>query len=231
MDAIESKGIEFMIYQYLANSVGGFIQQTAVCYVQRGYFFYVIGQLPKDKNIFEIDQKLLNKYQISLSKDQRYRRKKEGLGNVQYIRCENTFLLLANSGKHLFFDEEKTVIQDVRKTPIKVFGYSIKWEKEKVLVSIDEPHFHKLKATMLELALKMDPKKLKLRFRSINFESYSPVYHQIKSIWNAVNLKRKAAGLPPVPISALRNKRRIYRPFKPGKYAQQQLANFLNGVN
>ena len=37
-------------YRYEATSVAGFIQQLAVCYVGRGYWFYVTGTVPEHKD-------------------------------------------------------------------------------------------------------------------------------------------------------------------------------------
>ena len=203
-----------MNYQYLTYSISGLIQQTAVCYVQRGYWFYVLGHIPKDKNPLEVDQKFLEKYQIGISKDQRYRRKKAGIASIQYIRYQNTFLLLATEGNHPLFEEEKTALRDARTAPIRVFGYSICWQNDRVFVSLDQRSFTKLRKEFLELALRLKPHTLAAKFWAIRFEPYRQVYHQIKSIWKTVNLKRKTAGLPPVPSSALRHKRRICRPFQ-----------------
>ena len=201
-----------MNYQYLTYSISGLIQQTAVCYVQRGYWFYVLGHIPKDKNPLEVDQKLLEKYQIGMSKFQRCRRKKAGIASIQYIRYQNTFLLLATEGNHPIFHQEQ--VQDARTSPIRVFGYSICWQNGRVFVSLDHRSFTKLRKEFLELALRLKTHTLAARFWAIRFEPYRQVYHQIKSIWRSVNLKRKTAGLPPVPYSALRHKRRICRPFQ-----------------
>ena len=206
-----------MNYQYLTHSVGGFIQQAAVCYVQRGYYFYVFGQIKKDANLLEVDQKIMNKYQIRISKDQRYRRKQEGVASVQYLRYERTFLLLATHGKHQFFKEEKNQIKDARHAPIRAFGYMIQWVNDQLLVSIDKKNCQKLKTEMMQAALLHGPQTLAAKFWAIRFEPYSRVYKQIKSIWKSVNLRRRTAGLPPVPVSALRHNRRIYRPFEPEK--------------
>ena len=220
-----------MNYPYLTYSISGLIQQTAVCYVQRGYGFYVLGHIPKDKNPLEVDQKLLAQYQIGISKDQRYRRKKQGIASIQYIRYRNTFLLLATEGNHPLFEEEKTALRDVRTAPICVFGYSIGWQNDRVFVSLDHRSFTKLQKEFLELALRQTPQKLAAKFWAIRFEPYRPVYHQIKSIWRSVNLKRKTAGLPLVPYSALRHNRRIYRPFQSetGGVIGRQAAQRANG--
>ena len=223
-----------MTYQYLTQSVGGFIQQAAVCYVQRGYWFYVIGHIENGKNPLEVDQIILEKYKVGISKFQRCRRKKEGIAGVQYLRYNNTFLLLATQGEHHFFAEENTAIQDARVSPIRLFGYSIKWQKGRALVSLDEPSFRKLRDSFLQVALRQNPKILGLKFWSIHFDPYSEVYRQINSIWRTVNLKRKTAGLPPVPISAVRRKRRIYRPFEssaPVKSTSIQPENKVNSTS
>lgn len=143
-----------MSYRYLTRSVGGLIQQLAVCYVQRGYCFYVIGQIPKGKNYRLIDRKILSQYQIEMSKFQRYRLKKKGCANVQYLRYRNTFVLLATQGEHRFFAEEQNALRDVRESPMRLFGYTITYKNGRVLVGLDEETYRNLKAAFLQLALR-----------------------------------------------------------------------------
>ncbi|MBU0717022.1 MAG: hypothetical protein KJ749_02135 [Planctomycetes bacterium] len=50
-------------------------------------------------------------------------------------------------------------------------------------------------------------------FGLVDFEPYAPVRRQLLNLLRAVNRARKEAGLEPVPMSCLRLKRRIYRPF------------------
>jgi hypothetical protein len=206
-----------MAYRYLARSVGGFIQQAAVYYIQRGYYFYVLGRVPKGTRCCQIDRKILAQYEIELSKDQRYRRKKKGQANVQYLRYRDTFLVLATEGEHPFFAEEKTAIQDARVSPLRVFGYAITHQNGRVLVGLDEETYRHLRADFLRLALRQTPHVLARKFWSLPFEPYSPVYRQVLSICKAVNSKRKTGGLPLVPSSTLRRKRRSFRPFDTGE--------------
>ena len=56
-----------MNYRYLTHSIGGFIQQLAVCYLQRGYWFYVTGDIPPGKDPALIDRKLRAKYETDPS--------------------------------------------------------------------------------------------------------------------------------------------------------------------
>jgi hypothetical protein len=203
-----------MEYRYLTHSVGGFIQQLAVCYLQRGYWFYVSGDIPSGKDSARIDHKLLGQYEINLSKYQRCRRKKYGQANIQYLRYQNTFLLLATQGEHAFFAQEQDV-KDMRRFPIKCFGYSITFKNGHVLVSIDQKTYHDLEAYFLEIALHRKAKTLLWELRTLPFEPYTPVYRQLVSIWKSVNEKRQKAGFDLLPSSTLRRKRKIYRPFEP----------------
>lgn len=202
-----------MAYRYLARSVGGFIQQAAVYYVQRGYYFYVLGRVPKDSRGQQIDRKILTKYDIELSKFQRYRLKKKGQARIQYLRYRDTFVLLATEGKHRFFAEEQTALRDARVLPLRVFGYAISHQNGRVLVSLDEETYRHLRADFLHLALRRTPHTLARKFWSLPFEPYGPVYRQVLSICQAVNRKRKTGGLSLVPSSTLRRLRRSFRPF------------------
>lgn len=47
----------------------------------------------------------------------------------------------------------------------------------------------------------------------IPFEPYAPVRRQLLNILRAVNRVRQAAGFESVPVSALRLRRRVVRPF------------------
>jgi hypothetical protein len=64
-----------MRYRCEATSVSGFIQQLAVGYIGRGYYFYVTGQVPEGKDPRRIDEKLVEKYGIDIGKTARARRK------------------------------------------------------------------------------------------------------------------------------------------------------------
>ena len=207
-----------MNYHYLTHSIGGFIQQVTVCYVQRGYWFYVIGNIPPKKDPLKTDQFLIDKYGIDLSKFQRYRRKQLGQASLQYIRYQDTFLLLATKGAHSFFAKEHG-IRDARRYPIQVFGYSISYRKGHALVGLDNETYCNLEAEFLSLAVHRKAETLIWKFRNLPFEPYRPVYQQVLSIWKAVNEKRKTAGFDLLPSSCLRRLRRIYLPFEPDRKA------------
>ena len=95
-----------MEYRCVATSVEGFVQQLAVAYITHGYWFYVAGRIPEGKDPTAVDVKLIDRYGIAISKWARARRKKQSLANMQYLRHERFFILLATKGRHDFFERE-----------------------------------------------------------------------------------------------------------------------------
>ena len=85
------------MYTCEAVSVEAFVQQVAVSYLGNGYWFYVSGYIPKSKDLWQVDEKLIERYEIDISKWTRCRRKKEGKANVQYIRFDRFFLTHGNA--------------------------------------------------------------------------------------------------------------------------------------
>jgi len=81
------------MYRCEATSVEGFIQQLAVACVANGYWFYVTGTIPHHKDPCAVDRRLIVRYSIDLSKWTRTRRKRAGLGNVQYLRHGRCFVI------------------------------------------------------------------------------------------------------------------------------------------
>lgn len=202
-----------MGYRYEATSIPGFIQQLAVGYVGRGYFFYVMGRVPEGKDPRCIDRKLTAKYGIAISKASRARRKALGYANLQYIRYRDTFLLLATPGKHEFFVEEASQIRDAREIPIKLFGYAISYRAGHPHVRIEQQQYLELKSYFAEVAVRRKKEALERGLRFLHFEPYAPVRSQLCAVLREINRRRKAAGFDPLPSSCLRTRRRIVKPF------------------
>ena len=114
-----------MPYQCVATSVAGFVQQLAVNYVARGYYFYVTGTIPDGKDPTKTDQKIIAQYGIDISKWARARRKKDGKANVQYLRYDRFYVIIATHGEHPFFAAEQNQIRNIRKQPLRFRGYAI----------------------------------------------------------------------------------------------------------
>jgi hypothetical protein len=202
-----------MSYRCEATSVAGFIQQVAVGYLARGYYFYVSGRIPAGKDPRKVDAKLIRKYGIDLSRGQRYRRKKAGLANVQYIRHERYFLLMATHGQHRFFEDEMRRIRDARRVPIKYAGYSVSHSNGRANVRMDRATYRQALADLTDLALRRSVEHMIIAFQGLPFEPYSPIRKQKLLQLRAVNRVRLRATLDPVPPQALRLRRRIYMPF------------------
>lgn len=204
-----------MNYRVETTTVEGFVQQLAVAYVQRGYFFYVTGIIPSQKDPAAVDAKLLAKYSINVSRWARARRKRAGLANHHLIRFDRFFAILATPGEGRFFTEEADGVRDARRVPIKFGGYAIGYSGGHVRVRIEKQLYRDLKAYYLDLATRRSPEGLAAEFqRYMDFEPYAPVRSQCLAVLRAVNRVRAAAGLGIVSFS-FRTRRRIVRPFDP----------------
>lgn len=204
------------MYRWNATSVEGFVHQLAVSYLGNGYWFYVTGEIPPGKDPGRVDEKLMGRYEIALSKWARARRKQTGIANLQYLRYERFFVLLATHGRHRFFEEEASAIRDARKTPIRFHGYSISYRGGHPHVRIEQEEYKRVKSYFVELAVRRSAETLERELGKLRFEPYAPVRRQLLSILRAVNRERKEAGFRPVSGKCFRFKRRSCRPFGPG---------------
>jgi len=206
-------------YRCVASSVEGFVQQLAVCYVTHGYYFYVTGQIPEKKDPVRVDQRIIERYRINVSKSARVRQKKAGEANLQYLRFGRSFVILATPGVHHFFQEEAAILKDLRETPIRFYDYAISCHKSwgkgalHASVRIDRRRYSELKAHFVKISVHRSVKDMILEFWRFPFEPYAPIRNQLYMILRAVNRKRHAAGLEPVPKAALRLFRKTIQPF------------------
>jgi hypothetical protein len=204
-------------YRCAAVSVEGFIQQLAVSYVARGYLYYVAGSIPETADPVIVDEKLITKYEISDSKWVRARRKKRGQANVQYLRFNRFFILLATPGFHRFWAEERQ-IRDIRRWPVRFAGYSVgfrlgkdmKWH---VSVRIDPVEFRLIKRCFIRIAATTSFDELLSRICGLRFAPYAPVRDQLRTLLRTINRHRRAGGLEPLPWSILPQGRAVVLPF------------------
>lgn len=214
-----------MEYRAVTTSVEGFVQQIACCYLRHGYWFYVSGHVPPGKDPKQVDRKLISKYNIAVSESTRARRKKVGRANLQYIRHESTFLILATKGEHRFFEDEADSIRDFRRVPFRYAGYSIsyrrggrkrngmpdtEWHSH---VEIERRQYLELRAWFAERALRESPDRIERAFQNLPIAVYAPVRRQLLMMLREVNRVRKTAGRSQVDSDALPLKRRVVRPF------------------
>ena len=214
-----------MPYRCVASSPEGLVQQVAVSYLRHGYWWYVNGRVPQDKDPRVVDRKLIEKYGIDLTDRQRAHRKRQGLANMQYIRYGNWFLLLVTEGHHPFKQRERNRIRDCRRNPIKFEGYSISYRRSGITpkggcdakwhscVRIDLPTYRQLKTYLLDRACHRSVENLVGDFSRVPYARFAPVRRQLLTIWRAVNRARSQMGYEAVPVNRIRLRRVIQRPF------------------
>lgn len=214
-----------LAYRCITTSPAGLVQQVAVSYLRHGYWFYVSGRIKPGKDPMALDRKLIEKYQIAISERERTARKRRGLANMQYIRYQNWFLLLATEGHHQFKQEERNQLRDCRRVPIKFEGYSISYRRSGVTpqggaspkwharVAIDLRTYRELKAFFLDRACHRSVENLAAEFGRLPYARYAPVRRQLLNILRAVNAARARTGYEPLPHSVLKLRRAIVRPF------------------
>jgi len=206
-----------MEYRCVTTSVEGFVQQLAVAYITHGYWFYVTGQIPEGKDPAAVDAKLIDRYGIAITKWARCRRKKQGLANMQYLRYERFFALVATKGRHEFFERERTSLRDVRRVPIKFAVYNIGCRKGREgrwhpSVRIDYEEHRRLKAMLLDIGIHV-PAAVVRELSKLPYMRFGPVNRQLSDILRIINLARRNAGLKSLSVQTAPRKRRIFQPF------------------
>ncbi|WP_171475727.1 hypothetical protein [Frigoriglobus tundricola] len=199
-----------------ATTVEGFIQQLAVQYVGRGYYFFVTGTIKPHKNPAQVDAKLCARYGVGQSKWAKARRRAAGRASHAYIRFERFFVLLCTHGESPFFEDEGERVRDARKSPVRFRGYAVSFRGGHVHVRIDRPRYLELKSYLVGIAVHRTVEDLASEFRrALAFEPYAPVRSQCLCVLRAVNRARAEAGLEDVPRTCLRFRRRVMKPFEP----------------
>lgn len=212
-------------YRGVATSIEGFVQQVACSYLRHGYWFYVMGRVPDDKDPAIVDAKLIEKYGIAISESTRRRRKKLGRANLQYLRHDRLFVILATQGNHEFRQAEAGAIRDIRRVPIKFHGYSISYKpggrtregeidpRWHAHVEIERERYKEIRDNLLHLAAHRSASTLAMEFYRLPFEPYAPIRRQMLNLLRAVNRVRKVSGFEPLPNEVLPLRRRVVRPF------------------
>ncbi len=220
-----------MKYRYVATSLEGFVQQLATNILPHGYWLYVTGLVPERKMPESVDEKLINKYGIALSRQQRARRKLAGLANLHYLRFGRFWIILATHGKHSFLEEERENLRDARRIPIQIGGYSLSVRrggylkkldddsdptpdgKYRVRVQLGRKRYQELCAFFLDRACHRSLETLSRELYCLPVEPYAPVRRQLLNLLRLVNAKRATAGFEKLPTTVLRYKRHIVSPF------------------
>ena len=207
------------------------MQIVASNYLPHGYYFYVCGKVPDGKDPRLIDEKILSKYGIELSRQQRARRKQQGFANLHYVRYQSLFVILATHGRHPFFAAESNSVKDIRKHPLHFHGYAISVKRGGFLkkepgqqtasadgrfrarVTIGREAFRNLGSGILDIATHRTAETLRWEFWNQPFEPYAPIRKQLLKLLRAVNAKRTAMGYEKLDPDCIRYRRNIVKPF------------------
>lgn len=169
-------------------------------YVHYGYHHYAPGEVPAGKDPTLVDAKLLDRYQVSRCRQTRSQRRRAGEGNVVYIRIGRRFLLMADGGHRRFLEEERP--HDCRERPILISGYSVGVRGGSVSVELAPDRFAAIAKSAQAIALHNEA-KVTAFFASISPLKFRGVIKQQKQLLDAVNERRRRAGLPVVRVDAI----------------------------
>ena len=207
---LESLGRRQMGQQIEFTSQHALVQYLVASVICRGYWFYVSGHLAEGKDFASLDAKLIRKYDANLPESTRYRRKKQGRANIRYLRYRRRFFLFATKGEHVFYETESASIRDIRRTPLRVGGYSLSFRRDgrdqsrrRVHVRIAEEPYKNLIARFEQHATRLSADTLAARLYEIDYRGYAPVRSQLCRLLRIVNKRRKAAGLSRLPQDCL----------------------------
>ncbi|MCR9244561.1 MAG: hypothetical protein NXI31_05980 [bacterium] len=218
------------IYRCEAVSVEAFVQQLACACVRHGYWNYVRGEVPARKDPRALDEKFIARYELAISPSTRYRRKKEGVASVQYLRLGREWVLVATKGEHRFYEDHpprmvrvrgggrsrlKSIpqVRSMRTHPFRFHGYSVSVKRDRegrlrTSVRIHPEEYRRLKVGLMARATVVGVGWIEAWFRELWFAPYAPIRSQVLSLHRQVNFERKLVGLPVVPRSCVRLVRR-----------------------
>lgn len=178
---------------YITDSLGVFLRKIAFDYLRFGYARYVLRTIPEGKDLEKVDRKILKAYGVTFHHATRARRRKNGLGNVVYIRFGHRFILMASNGSHEAFD--KLDCKDLKNHPLLFDGYSVGVKRGKPCIMIPQKRFKPLRKKLLAVATH-DLRKVQNLFDSISPFQFPEVVRQKQKLLTEINQKRRVAGLP-----------------------------------
>lgn len=203
-------------YRYECASIEGLVQRVVVL-AQRGYRYFVQGEVPEHKSCEALDEKFLTKYDLRKTRRQRAYRKQVGLQNGHYFRHGRAWVSMATSREFFLEVDPRECVLDLRETPIKVGGYSISLRRDgsarrrgehrfRASVRLDSETYLELRAYLEDLAVHRSKNWLaaELWKLSTQWQSYAPVHRQFRAVMRRMNERREKAGYEHVPKGCLR---------------------------
>lgn len=205
-----------MTTPYLAHSTAELIEWVVKDYIPKGYYFYAPGLTPHDDDPVEFDREILD--QIEASKWALHGQK--GQADVQYLRFNRLFLIAATEGFLSFLPDQAERIKDIRKTSLGIDGHEInclrsRGGKCRASVRIHPEYFAAMMEKYVRLAATSSAEDLGIYLLRLGRALYPTVREELGIVLQAVNRKRKVAGLEIVPRTAIGLKQAPVKPFKP----------------
>lgn len=136
-----------------------------------------------------------------------------GGANLQYLRFERFFEIMATAGEHRFFRLEPQV-RGIRRVPIRFAGHSIgerfstvtqRWHAS---VRSAPEGYRCIKAYLLKGAKHWGAERLETEMRWLPFVAYAPVRRQLMHLTSATNRVRKTGGRALISYECLALKRK-----------------------
>ncbi len=196
---------------HLVTSVDGFVQYVSANVIVRGYVFVVAGRIPDGKDAERIDRKLIARFSANQSKWHRAANKRAGVASTRYLRYDRDWFLFATPGRHRLFEDERP--RNLRRTPLRFYGYSIGLRNGRGSVRIDAGQYRLLRDYFVEMAPKRDVAWLERELGRLPFRGYAPVRRQLFAILKRVNHARLRAGCEILSYRCLPLRRPVVRPF------------------
>jgi hypothetical protein len=214
-------------YHYEVKSVDGFLSQAVRYIACGGHFFYIRVRVPAGKNPRAVAEKLLDRYDIRKKRWQRKRRHLQETASIHLLLYQKLIVIMLTKGRHqAFYADHESQVQDIRRTALKVFGYSIRYtfseneKRHKVFIRLDAETNRRVKAHMLTIGLwnaYRDTGTLEREFRRLPYQPYKPVFAQLASIARQVNRERRRRGFDPIDLACITYKRRLGTVFVDGE--------------
>lgn len=174
-------------------------------YIRHGYLFYALGEIPSGKDPAHVDAKLLDRYQVSRCRMTRTLRRRAGEGNVVYLRLRDRFILMGSKGEHHFFQDERP--SDCRVRPILISGYSLGVKRGKPCIEIAPDRLAVIAKSAQAISLHNEA-KVTAFFAGISPLKFQGVIRQQKQLLDAVNDRRRRAGLAVIGVGEIWKMRR-----------------------
>ncbi len=184
-----------MEYGYLIASKHLLVEYLATKLLTKGYYFYTIFSIPKDKDPLLVDAKLILTYSTHLPKYTVAKRKKAGIASVKYMRVGHLALLIATKGTSDYFAKEKWV--DIREKPLCVGGYSLSVARTgnkntfgKVSVRLHRENQRRLKRFILRWAIRRDRVWWENFIRNLRYLPFRGVQDSVFALIKFLNVNR-----------------------------------------